>query len=160
MSYAALTDVNALVPQAPFTPQTLPTDAVVTAMLADVSLQIDSTLSQLYVTPVIAAPDSLSMLKNICTWGALGRAQEARNTGVVAELQGVKSVWTKKFEEALAKLADPDDPFILPDAPRNGDFIEKLPGEVLGGSPLEFTGLGHGGEDAYHLHRPHMRSIF
>jgi phage gp36-like protein len=138
MAYATLQDVNALIPKAfQFTPTSQVTDAVVTSHLDDVSNEIDMSLGHIYIVPVTNAPKALQFLKNLCSWGALGRAQEGRNTGSVPEAAGIKSVWTKKYEENLAWLVDQAEksgPLGIReffDAQVNSDHVPKVASQIV-----------------------------
>lgn len=136
--YCVTADVNALVPQSPFGASSRPTSTVIDQMCFDVSNEIDAWLSTTYVVPVASGAAALQFLKNLCTWGVLGRAQEARNTAALGEGQAVKSVWTKKYEEYLNNTINPAVTFLLRDAPRNADFIEKAPSFIVDSNALSF----------------------
>jgi hypothetical protein len=166
--YCNLQDVNNLVTQVKFTPTSKPSEADVQGMIASVARLIDANLSQIYVVPVVPSTQypatvSLQLLRDLCAWGVAGRAQEIRNTGTTPEAQGVKSVWTKKFEEWLEMLADPSDPFILPDAQKQADFVEKLPGEIVDAASVSYPFLDHdrdGADGEGRLGRPHIGQVY
>lgn len=147
MAYCQLSDVNNLVPQTPFGASSRPTATVVTAMIDDVSNEIDAWLSTIYVVPITTGSAALQFLTNLCAWGVLGRAMEARNTGVATEAAGVKSVWTKKYEEYLNNTIDPQVMFLLRDATRNADFIEKVPSQVVDSNAVSFPDMESDDDD-------------
>ncbi len=158
--YCTLADVNDLAPQVPFTPTSKPSDAIVTAIIADVANEIDATLATLYQVPVVSGTQALQYLRNLCTWGALGRAQEARTTATAPEAAGIKSVWTKKFEEGLAKLIDPENPFRLVDAPDNGDDVPKVASQIVDSNVLSFPDADSDDDDNLGTSRPTMGDVF
>ena len=130
-SYCTISDVNGLVPQSPFTNTTTPTQAQVEGYIINVSNRIDATLTNLgYVTPVVTGTQSLLLLKEAASWGALGLAMQSRVTAIAPDQAVGLSVWTRMFNDWLKALADQDNPFELPDAVRNQKAVVKPPGEL------------------------------
>lgn len=129
-AYCTITDVNTLVPQSPFTPTTTPTQAQVEIFITQVSARVDATLTNIgYVTPVVTGTSALSLLKEAVAWGALGLAQQSRITAISPDQAVGLSVWTKMHNDWIKALSDPNNPFELPDAPRNAKAVVKPPGE-------------------------------
>jgi hypothetical protein len=153
MPYCALDDLNALVPQAPFTATSKPTAASATQWIADIAVEMDASLRNVgYVTPVALAPDgtdallSVQILKMINAYGALGQAQAARDTAVstavTASGREVKNIWMQRYDQKMAALTDPQDPFELPDAARTDEQLEKQPENVLRSSVQSVSDFG------------------
>ncbi len=158
--YCTLEDVNNLVVQQPFTPLSKPSDTQVQALIAAVATLIDANIGTIYQVPVVAGPLALQLLRDLNAWGAAGRAQEARQTAATPELAGTKSVWTKKFEEWLEMLVDPTDPFILPDAPRNPDFVEKVASQITDSNVLSYPDDESNDDDNIGNSRPSQSQVF
>lgn len=135
-AYATTNDVNAYVPQAPFSATSRPTLTQLQTFVDDGQRVIDATLGNVgYVTPITGTV-ALAECKKANAWYALGIAQQARDTGVTTATSDrggapSKNIWTRMFEEWLARLVDPQNPFELPDAPRNNEQLEKQPDQVL-----------------------------
>lgn len=155
--YATIDDINALVPQVPFTATSRPTAATVNAMIDDVGNEIDAWLNTTYIVPVVSGASALQFLRNLCAWGALGRAQEARNTAVNAEAAGIKSVWTKKYEEYIKNTVDASVTFLLRDAPQNVDFIPKVASQIVDSNVLSYPDTDD--HDEPRLGRPHLHQV-
>lgn len=136
MPYADVEDVNALVPQAPFSDSSRPTAVQVAVLLAQVSRRIDATIGNVgYVVPVVSGDNGLALLRELTAWGALGLAQQSRETGasvaVTDKGPAARNIWTRLFEDQLEKLVDGQDPFELPDAPRTSEQLLKQGERVL-----------------------------
>jgi hypothetical protein len=134
--YATLDDVNAYVPQSPFGPTSKPSDAAVTAWIEDVAQEMDSSLANVgYVTPVVTGTIALQQLRRICAFLVLGLAQDARSTNVTTSVTAsgreTLNIWTQRGQTLIKRLCDPQDPFELPDAPRNSERLEKQGDQVL-----------------------------
>ena len=155
--YCTLADVNNLVPQVPFTDTSKPNADVVKSIIDDIANEIDSYLASLYITPVVSGAQALQHLRNLNAWGTLGRAQEARTTQAVPEAMGIKSVWTKKYEEGVKAIIDPDNPFTLVDAPVNVDRVPKVASQIVSSDVLDGTDDVIQGEG---LDRPDMGMQF
>ena len=135
--YCTIDDVNALVPQVPFAANSRPTADVVRSMIDDIGNEIDATIQSLYITPIISGTFSLQYLRNLNAWGALGRAQESRHTQAVPEAMNLKSVWTRKYEDGLKAIVDPNNLFTLTDAPVNVDRIPKVASQIVTSDVLD-----------------------
>ena len=134
--YAALADVNALIPQSPFSGSSKPTDTAVTAFIDDVANDMDAVLANIgYVTPVVSGTSALQWLRKTCALGTLGLAQAARATNVTTAVSAsgreAKNIWQQLYEDRMKALANPQDPTELPDAPRNNEQLLKQPDAVL-----------------------------
>lgn len=130
-TYATISDVNALVPQSPFTATTVPSQAQVETYLRQCSQRVEAICRNLgYVLPITGA-ESLLLVKEAVAWGALGLAQQARVTGIEADGSMGFSVWTKMFLDWLDRLGSAKDPFELPDAPRTGREVVKPIGRMM-----------------------------
>jgi hypothetical protein len=134
-SYATTADVNALAPQALFSATSRPSLTQVQLFVDDGTNVINATLANIgYVTP-ITGTIALAECKKANAWYALGIAQQVRDTAVATATSDKgtpgKNIWTRMFEEWLARLVDPRNPFELPDAPRNNEQLEKQPDQVL-----------------------------
>lgn len=130
--YCTITDVNSYVPQSPFTSTTTPSQAQVTAYVAQVANQLDLTLANLgYTTPVVLGTMALVELRKANAWGALGLAQQSRITAIAPDQAVGLSVWTKMLNGWILALADPKNPFELSDAPRTGRAVIKPVGEAM-----------------------------
>lgn len=134
--YCTLDDVNALCTQVPFTTTSKPTDAQVTKLIDQVAKRMDASMANLgYVVPVVTGTLALALLREACSWGALGRAQQMRDTGVTTAVSSsgkeVKNIWLQDFDNWMKALASATDPFELPDAPRNNEQLEKQGENVL-----------------------------
>lgn len=128
--YCTLIDVNALVPQTPYSSSSKPTDVQVSSVIESVATRIDASIGNIgYATPVVTGQKSLALLREACTWGAAGLAQQMRQTALGASLSAsdkpIKNIWLQMFDDWLKKLVDPEDPFELPDAPRSGAQLQK-----------------------------------
>ena len=142
--YATVDDVNAIVPQAPFSSTSVPTEGDIAKLIEVVALRIDATIGNLgYVVPVTTGAKSLALLRDACAKGALGEAQMRRQTGVnvATDDRGrpIKNYWTQEFECFLEKLADPQDSFELPDAQRTDEQVIKSAGDLVLSSGLDET---------------------
>lgn len=150
MSYCTISDINALVPQSPFTSQTVPTQAQVEAFASSVSTRMDATLRNLgYTTPVVTGTASLILLKEACAWGTLGLASQARLTAVAPDMAVGLSVWTKMFDKWMKDLGDNECPFELPDAPRTGKEVLKPIGELQADPMSDSVDSGSTSTDPY-----------
>lgn len=135
--YCSLDDVNKLAPQVPFTDLSKPNAAVVIGLIESVAKRIDASIANVgYVVPVVAVgTNALELLREACAWGALGLAQQIRDTGVATAVsesgRPVKNIWIQQFEEWLKRLTSPQDPFELSDAPRTNEQLQKQPENVL-----------------------------
>ena len=132
-TYATISDVNALVAQSPYTASSTPTQAQVERFIAQVALRTDAVLKNLgYIIPIssVTAPDSFALVKEAVSWGALGLAQQARQTAVTANDATDVSLWTKMYLGWLDRLGSAKDPFELPDAERTGLAVVKPLGEI------------------------------
>lgn len=134
--YCSLDDVNKLAPQVPFTDTSKPNAAVVIGLIESVAKRIDASIANVgYVVPVASGTNALELLREACAWGALGIAQQIRDTGVGTAVsengRPVKNIWIQQFEEWLKRLSSPQDPFELPDAPRTNEQLQKQPENVL-----------------------------
>jgi hypothetical protein len=135
MAYCTSADVNVLIPQAPFSGSSRPSISEVTSLCDQISARIDATVANVgYVVP-ITGTKALPLVTEACAWGVLGLAQTIRGTGanqaVTDKGQPIENIWTQKFNQWLKALCDLDNPFELPDAPRNGEKLEKQPENVL-----------------------------
>lgn len=133
--YCTLEDVNALVPQAPFSATSKPGEATVTALIESVAKRMDASLVNAgYTAPVTTGALSLALLREACAWGALGLAQQVRDTGVKTAVtesgRPAKNIWLQQFDDWMKRLCDPTDPFELPDATASDDQVEKDLGDV------------------------------
>lgn len=131
--YCAIDDVNKLVPQQPFTPDSIPTDDDVRQFITDCSQELNCVLGNLgYTVPVVGAPIALNQLRRAAAWGALGIAQDARMTAVLRDdmVSGGKNVWTVRFEGFKKALQDPNNPYELTDAARNDKTVVKPLGQL------------------------------
>lgn len=133
--YCSTDDVNALAPQVPFSAQSRPTLTQLLMFIDDGTNVINATLGNVgYVTPLTGTV-ALAECKKANAWYALGIAQQVRDTGVTTATsdKGMpgKNIWTRMFEEWLQRLADPKNPFELPDAPRTAQQIEKQGDAIL-----------------------------
>jgi hypothetical protein len=75
---------------------------------------IDATLANVgYVTPITGTV-ALAECKKANAWYAVGIAQQVRDTGVTTATSDKgtpgKNIWTRMFEEWLARLTNPDRP--------------------------------------------------
>ncbi len=136
LHYCDLSDVNDLVPQAPFTASSRPSDGKVADLIESVALEIDATIGNVgYVVPVVEGARALALLKETCAWGVLGIAQTIRETGVKVAVsdrgQPIENIWTLKYRRRLEALTDPRDSFELPDAPRTSEQLLKQGEDVL-----------------------------
>lgn len=134
--YASIDDVNALIPQAPFSATSKPTQTAVTAFLEDVANDMDAMLANVgYTVPVVTGPKGLKWLRKTCALGTLAIAQAARDTGVTTAVNASgregKNIWQQLFDERMKALIDPQNPTELPDAPRTSDQLLKQPESVL-----------------------------
>jgi hypothetical protein len=134
--YCTVLDVNVLAPQVPFTDTSKPSLSQVTDIIEDVALEMDARLANIgYTVPVVSGAKSLKLLRRICAYGALGLAQLSRDTGVSTAVSAsgkeVDNIWTKRYQDRLDWLADAENPFELPDAPRTGDAVDKDQADVL-----------------------------
>jgi hypothetical protein len=142
--YCTIDDVNALVPQAPFTTTSRPTIAQVEGVIEQVADRIDATIGNVgYTVPVVTGARALTLLSEACAWGALGMAQTIRGTAVQAAVgdkgEPSENIWTRKFEKWLKALTSPSDPFELPDAPRTSEQLLKQPVELVRSHVLDDT---------------------
>lgn len=133
--YCTVDDVSALCPQVPFTAQSKPSDQQVATFIEDIALRMDATLGYSgYIVPVVDGPQALAILRRLCSWGALGLAQQVRETGVSTAIsdRGVpmRNVWTKMFEDEFAQLIDAKNPYRLPDC-QTTDSLKERPEDVL-----------------------------
>lgn len=134
--YCAIGDVNAMVPQAPFSTTSKPTATDVTAWIDEIALEMDASLGNVgYAVPVAAGPKALTLLRRICAYGVLGLAQAARDTGVTTAVNAagkeVENIWSQRYRARMKALCDPQDPFELPDAQRTNEQLQKQPDNVL-----------------------------
>lgn len=136
MPYCALDDVNALVPQVPYTATSKPSAEAVVGFIEQVSTRMDATLGNLgYRVPVVSGDQSLALLREACAWGALGLAEQVRNTAVPTAVteygRPIRNIWLQQFDEWMKRLADNGDPFRLPDALHDDVAVEKQGEHVI-----------------------------
>lgn len=134
--YCSLDDVNKLVPQVPFTDTSKPNAGIVIGLIESVAKRIDASIANIgYVVPVISGPNALELLREACAWGALGIAQQIRDTGVTTAVSDsgrpVKNIWLQQFDDWLKRLTNPQDAFELADAPRTNEQLQKQGENVL-----------------------------
>lgn len=134
--YCTIDDVNAYVPQAPFSGTSVPSSVQVEKFIASVARRIDASIEGLgYTVPVVSGTNALALLRETNAWGALGLAQTVRETGVKVATndrgQPFDNLWTAKFEQFMKRLANPQDAFELPDAPRTDQQLFKQGDDVL-----------------------------
>ena len=128
--YSTLIDANALVSQQPYNSTSKPSDVQVAAVIESVAMRIDATLANIgYVVPIVGGTKTLALLREACTWGTVGLAQQMRATALSATLatsdKPLKNIWLVMFDEWMARLINPNDPFELPDAQRTSAQVEK-----------------------------------
>lgn len=128
--YATLADVNNLVPQVPYTATSKPSSSTVVTLIANVARRMDASLVNLgYTVPVVSGALSLELLREVCSWGALGLAEQIRNTAVPTAMsesgRPLKNIWLQQFDDWMTRVAKVEDPFELPDAPRTDEAVEK-----------------------------------
>lgn len=128
--YCRLDDVQKLVPQVPFTDTSKPPAAVVIGFIESTAARMDAVLFNLgYAVPVTAGSKSLALLREACAWGAVGLAQQVRDTGVQTAVteagRPMKNIWMQMFDDWLKRLQAPADPFELPDATRTDSQVLK-----------------------------------
>lgn len=160
-SYCTISDVNALVPQSPFTSTTVPTQAQVEQFIVDISTIIDATLGNLGYTvpiPVASAPQTKIILTRLTASGALGLALQVRLTAVSPDSALTNNVWTLRFEKWLTALKDNTDPFELPDAPRTGKQVIKPIGELMQNPMNNSVDSGLASDQSNYLTRPFVAS--
>ena len=132
-AYASIADVNALVPQQPFTSQTIPTQAQVEGFLDDISNEINALLPNAgYIAPVVSGVVALRELRRATSYGACGLAQDARSGAVLRDeaLGGVRNVWTQRYQDWKKQLVDNKNPYSLTDAPRTDNEVVKPLGRI------------------------------
>lgn len=157
-NYCTINDVNALVPQSPFTAQTVPNQTQVEAFIASVSLRIDATLNNIgYVTPVVSGPKAVALLREACAWAVLGLSSQARLTAVAPDQSMGTSVWTKMYDRWIDELASNRNPFELPDAPRTGLAVIKPIGEAQADSTRNSIDSGQASDPYDYLTNPVFR---
>lgn len=128
--YCTVSDVNAKVPQAPFGATSRPDETAITDLIEEVATQMDASLANLgYVTPVVEGAQALTILKAICASGVIGIAMTMRSTNVATAVNAgakeTENIWEQRYRRTMAQLADVNDPFELPDAPRTDEQVEK-----------------------------------
>lgn len=136
LHYCTISDVNSLVVQMPFTDKSKPNETQVIALIESVAKRIDASLSNIgYVVPVVVGVNALAMLKEACAWGAVGIAQQIRDTGVTTSVNAsgreAKNIWLQLYDDWIKRLCNPQDPFELGDAPRTNEQLQKQPDNVL-----------------------------
>lgn len=134
--YCTVDDVNNLAVQVPFTDASKPNAAQVTSLIEAVARRIDASLANVgYVTPVASGTKALALLREACAWGAMGMAQQIRDSGVTTAVSAgareAKNIWLQMFDDWVKRLCNPQDPFELPDAPRTNEQLQKQPDNVL-----------------------------
>jgi hypothetical protein len=134
--YCTLDDVNALAVQVPFSASSKPSASLVTTLIASVAARMDAMLGNVgYVTPIVSGTKSLALLREACAWGAMGMAQQIRDSGVTTAVNAsgreTKNIWLQMFDDWLKRLCNPQDPFELPDADRTTEQLEKQGANVL-----------------------------
>jgi hypothetical protein len=125
MPYATLDDVRNLAPQIPISATSKPSDAQVDGFIASLERIVNASLANLgYVVPV-TADESVAILRDMVSQGALARTLRARAIGTrnPADDQGAADA-QKEFDTRLKALGSSRDPFELPDAERT-DAISK-----------------------------------
>lgn len=133
MAYCTINDVNGLVPQQPFTANTIPNQATVEEFIGDITDEINATLRNIgYVVPVTGGAEALRLLRNANKWGALGLAQDARMTAVLRDEQvgGGRNTWTIRYDNWKKALLDKHNPYELPGAARTDAAVIKPEGSV------------------------------
>lgn len=155
--YCTITDVNAYVPQQPFTAATVPNQAQVEIYIQEISDVIDASLVLLgYVVP-ITGEISLRQVRYACAKGALGLAQQARYTAVKPDEKTQLSVWTIAFQAWLKDLGDPMVPYQLPDAAKNSKEIIQPIGEMQRDPTISSIDSGTAQDPTNYLYAPTFR---
>lgn len=129
MSYANLSDVRAAIPQIQITVTSRPTQDEVEQQIEQIEASLDITLANLgYATPVTGAL-SLRILKDMVVQETVSRVLHAQSLGVRdPALLGADRAH-QLYVDRLRSLADPNDPFMLPDAART-DVGTKMEVEI------------------------------
>jgi hypothetical protein len=128
--YANIDDLNKLVPQVPFSATSKPTADVVAELIEDTANDMDAQLANMgYTVPVTTGRKALGFLRRTCVYGALGIAQDVRDTGVRTSTGATgregKNIWTQRYEQRMKTLGDGIDPTEMADAARTTQQIEK-----------------------------------
>lgn len=138
--YCTVNDVNKLVPQAPFSNASKPRDVDVQEFIESTAKRMDAWLGNRGYTVPITGTNSVAMAREACAWGALGLAQQVRDTAVKTAVtesgRPVKNVWLQMFEQWLDSICDSDASFRLTDAPRTDQEVEKDHDLIMSG-PVE-----------------------
>jgi hypothetical protein len=157
MAYAAVEDVQRLAPQVQLTSTSKPTWDDTNAIIDLVSAIVDSTLKNVgYALPVTGTV-SLKIVKEIVTHGVLAHVLRARQYGV-GDLNAPGMVYAQeRFDKLLAALADPKNPFELPDCPRTEKELEKTGGDMDGNFVEMLEAEGYFGDEGVDQYEPPVR---
>lgn len=110
--YATLLDVNAMIPQAPFTSTSKPSDAQVTDFIEQIANDMDVVMATKgYTVPVVSGDIGLAWLRATCKFGVLGQALAVRDSGVSTAVSArdkeTPNIWLQIYEARMKGLADP-----------------------------------------------------
>lgn len=125
MAYIDFAFVHALAPRLPLSATTVPSQTDVTNWIDQVEAVVNAMLKTIgYQTP-ITGPASLVIVKDIVAHGVLARWLRALQYGVGDVNAPGAQVAQEFYDTQLKKLADPKDPYELPDETRTGEKVEK-----------------------------------
>jgi hypothetical protein len=135
MAYGVLSDIQDAAPQ--LFAQSKPNDGAVNRAISVVHNIVTAQLAALgYSLPVdpLASPQGFAIVKDIEAHGVISRLINDRAFGVSDPVALGAATAEKLFRDALKNLADPDNPFTLPDvAQRAGADTETYESAVISG---------------------------
>lgn len=141
MPYIVLSDVKDAAPQLFNGSANPPSDPQINRAIADIDRLINANLTsigyQLPIDPNVS-PLAFAILQDIEKHGVIGRLINARSFGVDDPTKYGATAALKSFSDRLRQLANPDDPFTLPDAPQNPivEQNESYASSVVGGATV------------------------
>src|SRR3989304_1481780 len=110
MAYAVLTDTQALIAKFPISDTTKPTDTQATAIINDVSLEIDATLAGGgYAVPVTSPSwfvDYLGLVNQYGAAAAILKAMFPEAAAASDDTIAISTFWEARYQKALKSLRD------------------------------------------------------
>src|SRR3990167_5577380 len=110
MAYAVLTDVQALIAKFPISTTTKPTDTQATAIINDVSVEIDATLAGGGYTVPVTSPlwfvDYLGLVNQYGAAAAILKAMFPEAAGATDQNPSIYAFWESRYQRAMKALRD------------------------------------------------------
>lgn len=151
MPYAVIADVQALLAKFTISPTSSPTTTQATAIMTDVSNEIDAVLAGAGVSVPVTTPtyflDYLGLLNSYGAAVLVAQAMLPDRSGAAEGSEALYTVWEQRYRAGLKRLASGEG--IPPDAPRSSGRVQ--PSTYLTRNPDEEENLGDIAEPVFKM---------